>query len=136
MDFAALKSELGNDPKGLGYAMLEDADAAALLNLADRPGTAFFISGSDLQNQVIAWGEVEALTAAKRDTLMAILRSESVDLSAGSKTLAYLTGLFSAQSQTRMALAALKPPQESRASELGLPIVGHADVGEARRGNN
>lgn len=55
---------------------------------------------------------------------------------AGSKTLAYLTGLFGANSATKAALNALQAPPISRAAELGFQAVAHTDVAEARRGNN
>lgn len=131
VDLVSLASELATDPLDLGYAALSDADTAALLNLENRPALSFHISGNDLQNSVIAWTEVEALTTAKRDTLMAILRSERLDISAGSKTQTYLNGVLG-----KAALAALTTPPISRAAELGFGAVAHWEVAEARRGNN
>lgn len=131
VDLVSLASELATDPLDLGYAALSDADTAALLNLENRPALSLHISGNDLQNSVIAWTEVEALTTAKRDTLMAILRSERLDISAGSKTQTYLNGVLG-----KAALAALTTPPISRAAELGFGAVAHWEVAEARRGNN
>lgn len=122
MAIAGLKTELTNDPLARGYASMGDADAA--INL----------TGDDLMNKVIVWSEVEALTAAKRDTLMAILRSERLDISAGSKTQTYLNGVLGAAGKA--ALAALTTPPISRAAELGFGAVAHWEVAEARRGNN
>lgn len=134
VDLVSLASELATDPLDLGYAALSDADTAALLNLENRPALSFHISGNDLQNSVIVWTEVEALTTAKRDTLMAILRSERLDISAGSKTQTYLNGVLGAAGKA--ALAALTTPPISRAAELGFGAVAHWEVAEARRGNN
>lgn len=134
LDLAALAAELTNDPLGRGYASMGDAACAESLNTEDRPAIAFHITGNDLQNSVIAWTEVEALTTAKRDTLMAILRSERLDISAGSKTQIYLNGVLGATGKA--ALAALSAPPISRAVELGFGAVAHWEVAEARRGNN
>lgn len=136
MAIAGLKTELTSDPLGRGYVVMSDADAAISLNTANRPGTTISLTGDDLMNKVIVWTEVEALTAAKRDTLAILLKAGELDLTAGSKAVAYLASLFGAATATRANFLALAAAPVSRAAELGLPPVSHSDVGEARRGNN
>lgn len=121
MAIAGLKTELTNDPLARGYASMGDADAA--INL----------TGDDLMNKVIVWSEVEALTAAKRDTLAILLKAGNLDLTAsGSNARTYLASLFGAATATRANFLALQAPQISRAAELGLPPIGHPDVAAAR----
>lgn len=120
MAIAGLKTELTNDPLARGYASMGDADAA--INL----------TGDDLMNKVIVWSEVEALTAAKRDTLAILLKAGNLDLTSGSKAVNYLASLFGVGTATRANFLALQPPQISRAMELGMPPIGHPDVAAAR----
>lgn len=133
LDLAALKAELTSDPLGRGYASLGDADCADILNAVNRPGLAITVTGDDLMNKVIVWSEVEALTAAKRDTLAILLKAGNLDLTAsGSNARTYLASLFGAASATRGNFLALQAPRISRAAELGLPPIGHPDVAAAR----
>lgn len=132
MAIAGLKTELTNDPLARGYASMGDADAAISLNTANRPGSAINLTGDDLMNKVIVWSEVEALTAAKRDTLAILLKAGNLDLTSGSKAVNYLASLFGVGTATRANFLALQPPQISRAMELGMPPIGHPDVAAAR----
>lgn len=132
MAIAGLKTELTNDPLARGYASMGDADAAISLNTANRPGSAINLTGDDLMNKVIVWSEVEALTAAKRDTLAILLKAGNLDLTSGSKAVNYLASLFGVGTATRANFLALQPPQISRAMELGMPPIGHPDIAAAR----
>ncbi len=132
MAASALKTELTTDPLTRGYAAMSDAAAAISLNTANRTGTAITLTGDDLMNDVIVWTEVEALTAAKRDTLAILLKAVDLDLTAGSKAVVYMASVFGAGTQTRTNFQAITPPKISRAEELGLPTIGHSDVALAR----
>lgn len=132
MAIAGLKTELTTDPLGRGYASMSDAACADSLNAVNRPGTAISLTGDDLMNKIIVWTEVEALTAAKRDTLAILLKAGNLDLSAGSKAVAYLASLFGVGTSTRANFLAITAAPISRAAELGFPSVGHPDVAAAR----
>lgn len=132
MAIAGLKTELTNDPLARGYASMSDADAAISLNTANRPGSAISLTGDDLMNKVIVWSEVEALTAAKRDTLAILLKAGNLDLTSGSKAVNYLASLFGVGTATRANFLALAAAPISRAAELGMPVLGHPDIAAAR----
>lgn len=130
---ADLKAELTLDPLAVGYATLSDSQCADKLNAQTRDGTKLGITKEAFLNQVVAWAEVEALTSAKRDILAVMLQADNLDLSVGGKPVTYLGTLFGPATATRAAFLALTTPKISRAEELGLGVVSHTQVAEARR---
>ena len=137
VDYGQLAAELTQDPKSYGYGTLaaqgNDQGQADLLNLV-RPEIT--VSRTDIRRAevigALVVADYDALTAARRDLMSAILLLEVVD--ATDATLrANLGAVFGAATQTRANLAALAQRQGSRAEQLfGTGVrIAHQDVAKA-----
>ena len=133
VNLTALKSEIVTDPKALGYAGKSDSLCADLMNARTQNGTKLGVTKDVFVNQVLAWNEVEALSAAKRDALAIMLQADNLDLSVGGNPITYLATLFGQATETFANYLALATPKISRAEELGFGTVSHTQVAEARR---
>lgn len=118
-----LRRELLDDPLGLGYAAMTDAEAlASLTDDAARPAPdRESLLASEIY-EVIVRSEYLAKTDAEKSELSLVLGLEGqIDVSSGSKARAALAAIFDAGSLTRTALLALVDNQtQSRAKELGI----------------
>ena len=133
MDYAALKTELKTDPANMGYAALmaigNDVGLAALLN-APKVGVSVPV-GFIPSEQVVAalnGSELNALTAAQKDTLRVYFTPATVDALPGSAPRTYLLSLFPGGTATRAALVALVDRIGTRAEELGFGSVSSDDI--------
>ena len=135
MDYLALKNEILNDPKSLGYAGKEDYQIANLLNTIG-------LSGEVINRGVIPSYEIidatvpaewTALTAVEKQRYQTITGAGNCN-SANANVRAAFQSMFAAGTQTRTNLTALLTRSCSRAEALGFESVSHLDVAEALRG--
>lgn len=137
MDLQELRSELDEDPEGLGYAGTSDAEAAATLN--DRS-----LTGETALREAIPMGEVYAqvewttewagLDATFREGFRQLTSTPTLDASS-SRIHDALEAIFGSDSQTWANLAAIAERSVSRAEVLwgAGTRVHHLDVARARR---
>lgn len=132
MDIAVLATELTTDPLGRGYAGMSDAQAAASLNTANRDGPdRDVIPSYELINATVP-AEWAALSAAEKQRYQTITGAGMVDIS-NTNVRSSLAAMFTAGTTTRTNMLALRAgPQISRATELGLGVVGDGHVASAR----
>lgn len=136
MDYGTLAAELTNDPVGLGYAGLTNAQAAAKLNATNtgRTRNRARVEVTEVFNCIDdgAW----PATAILQDKLRGVLSMPYVDAS-NTNTRGILGAIFpnsGATAATRTRLLALGTEAISRATELGLGYVSEGDVALARGG--
>ena len=136
MDYNKLAVELNTDPAGLGYAGLNNAQAAAKLNATDtgRTRSRTRVEVTEIFNCIDdgAW----PTTAILQDKLRGLLSMPYVDAS-NTNTRGILGAIFpnsGATAGTRARLLALATEPVSRAAELGLGLVTPGDVEVARGG--
>jgi hypothetical protein len=152
MDIPALARELADDPLGLGYAALSDAEAADALNAPSRPGRQV-VRTVDVRRYVLLhgiWPAVQAVAANAPDdfhrgtavTILQTLAPNSFDeirmdepeiRAAVSGMLDTMVAAGAMTAQHKADMMALGDATVSRAAELGLGPVHHLDVAEARR---
>ena len=155
---SAISAEITNDPEGLGYAGMPDAEVARVMNAIDpvSPRTVFQSVHIGLIHQTIdnmvdangipVWEYVEAAQGAQDATGIAAraalrlrnARADYPDVRVDSPIFQAQLGvlvsaglLTQAQSDVITALGAIPV---SRAGELGLGPVHHLEIAEARRG--
>lgn len=153
MDLQVLRSELSNDPLGLNYIILSDAEAADALNAPSRPGKQA-VAASDVRMFVLLNGLWPAIADLAQNstnplykgTALTILQTISAgsfdtirmnrpDIHAGVSAMLQTmveAGVFTVEQ--RAGLIALGDALISRAEELGLGTVHHLTVAEARHG--
>ena len=136
MDYSKLATELNTDPVSLGYAGLNNAQAAAKLNATDtgRTRSRTRVEVTEVFNCIDdgAW----PATAILQDKLRGILSMPYVDAS-NTNTRGIFGAIFpnaGATAATRTRLLALATEPISRAAELGLGFVTEGDVQIARGG--
>jgi hypothetical protein len=134
MNYLALKNEIINDPKALGYAGKQDYQIADLLNTIG-------LSSEIIDRGVIPSHEIidatvpaewTALTAAEKQRYQTITGAGQCN-SANSNIRAAFQAMFAAGTQTRANLSALLTRSCSRAEALGFGSVNHLDVAKALR---
>lgn len=148
-----LREELNNDPLQRGYAAMDDSPVADTLNVADRPGKRS-VPASEVRTYVLLnglWPRIQAVAASSGDplhqgtaiTILQTLAPNSFDMirmtdpaiyGAVSQMLATMVEAGAMTEDNRNAMLALGDAMISRATELGLPMVHHLDVAEARNG--
>lgn len=153
MDIAALRTELTDDPLGIGYESMSDPEAAEALNAQTRPSTGTVLA-SEVRRFVLIngiWPRIAGAAQAHPDpvvqgtaiTILQTLAPNSFDgIRMGDPTVAgAVTGMLdtmvSANLMTtgqRDGMIALGSILISRADELGLGRVSYIDIGEARIG--
>lgn len=149
---AALAAELADDPLGVGYQDLSDAEAADALNAPSRPGRKPVPAG-DVRRYVLLhglWPGLQALAAdpaatpVQRGTAVTILQTlapnsfdtihmddDAVHVAVGQMLQTMVdAGVMTAGH--RAAMLALGDATVSRAGELGAGPVHHLDVARAR----
>lgn len=144
IDYGELTTEIQTDPNGYGYAALvaegNDQGVADLLNLprdgATAPGAPITVYRNDVRRAeligALVVSDYDALTAARRDLMNAILQLEVVD--ATNATLrGNLAAVFGAGTTTRANLVSAAQRAGSRAEQLwGTGArVQHLDVARA-----
>jgi hypothetical protein len=133
MEYQLLRTELGTDSVGLGYAGKTDQQAADLLNATN--------TGRTLPRTMVRKSEIfQAIvnsewptTAVLQNKLLILFSQDSVN-AADPNTQAIIGSIFGPGTQTRANLLALAQQTVSRAVELGLGPVTGVDVGLARSG--
>lgn len=122
IDYAALKSELLNDPTGLGYApsvsSRNDTALANMLNLV-RAGISVFrgvIATYELWGCIVK-AEYDALAPGDKQLLQILLGLPFVD-SADSGTRTVVAAIFGSATATRAAMIAKASRTGSRAEQL------------------
>lgn len=153
MNLEILRSELIDDPLGMGYASMSDAQAADLLNVPNRPGYKP-VAASDVRMFVLLhgiWPSLAALAQSSANplyqgtaiTILQTLGPGSFDtirmnrLEIRTGVGAMLQTMVDAGAMTadqRTAMLAMSEAMISRAEELGLPVVYHPHIAEARNG--
>lgn len=148
-----LRDELSADPLGRGYDTMEDSAVADSLNEPNRPGKQP-VPASDVRRYVLInglWPRVQAVASSSSNavhqgtaiTILQTLAPNSFDVirmddpeiaAAVSGMLATMVDAGAMTPQHRDAMVALGDATVSRATELGLRVVHHLDVAEARNG--
>lgn len=134
MDFVILHGELINDPLGRGYAGMTDAQAAASLNMVNRPRERGVVPAHELIDATVP-AEWATLTAAEKQRYQTLTGAGEVNVRSANVRAAFMA-MFGAGTATRTALAALQNEQVSRAAELGLETVYEGHVFMARAGGS
>lgn len=152
MDIAVLAAELANDPLGVGYLSLSDAQAADALNTPNRPGKKA-VPASDVRMYVLLnglWPTIGAIAQSSENpvhkgtavTILQTLGAGSFDsirmnrpeIAAGVATmLQTMVDAGAITAEHRAAMIAMGDAMISRADELGLGPVHHLQVAEARQ---
>jgi len=131
MDYVVLRAELLADPLIIGYAAMNDTQAAASLNTANRPVNVQTLDGAQIYEAIDAT-EFAALLTTKQEVVDIIHLGPNILVAPGSKARARLAAIFGGGSATVTALAALGTKTVSRATELGLGVVNPGHVMKAR----
>lgn len=135
MDYLALKNEILNDLKTLGYAGKSDLEMANLMNTIG-------LSNEKIDRGIIASYEVinatvpvewAALTVQEKQRYQTITGAGQID-SSNENVRATFRAMFGAGTQTRTNLTALLQKSASRAEALGFGSVSHEQVAMALRG--
>lgn len=124
IDYAELKSELINDPQGLGYAPLyangQDQDLANILNTI-HVGGAFQIDNEPVTREQVVRNidatDLDAMSASNLTKLMVLFLMGHIDL-ANVATRTLLSSVFPANGVTRTNLIALAKRQGTRGEKL------------------
>ncbi len=119
LTYAALKAELQNDPKALGYAGKSPWQQSVLLNtvgLSSETVDVEFVEGWQIWEATVP-AEWAALSTAERQRYQALLGMGQINVK-GANTRAALLAMFAAGTQTRANLAALQTRSASRAEAL------------------
>lgn len=130
-----LKTELDDDPLTRGYSGMDDAAAAANLNVVDRTLPIDTLNAAEIYEQIDT-GEFDGLPAEDKVLVDRILSlGENILLTASSKARTTLLEVFAgaAGTITRPAIGAAVVRDVSRAEELGIADVRVGHVQEARR---
>ena len=141
MDYAALRSELVNDPLGLGYTPDDPADwlngpaseaDAALLNslTTGRTRNRTKMTGREFKDEWDAT-EFSALTEPQKDLLYSMAARDDLDPFGIDATV--VQDIFPPGGITITALAAARVETISRATELGFGRILPGDVQNARK---
>lgn len=154
MDYVVLAAELTNDPLGRGYASMSDSEIADSLNARDRPGRVP-VPARDIRKYVLMNGLWPAIAMLAQSTeaspqargaaitLMQTLAPNSFDIvsldepavfDAVSNMADAMIAAGAITEEHRNAVLAMGNGLTSRARELGLGVVSHADVAFALRG--
>ena len=138
IDYAVLTVELETDPNAYGYAALaaagNDQGQADILNLR-RSGITVYrndVSRGDVIG-ALSLTDYDALPAARRGLMDAVMRMETLDAS-NANLRANVLSVFAPGTQTRASLSALAQRTGSRAEQLfGTGArVSHQDVAAAQ----
>lgn len=133
MDYEALKDEILNDPRGLGYAGKTEAEVAELINGVGAGGDAVD-RGPVAAHELIAAtvpAEWEGLSASAKQLYQMIVSAGQVEVNS-SNVRAALAGMFGVGTVTQANLAKLGSRAASRAEVLGLGRVAYWDVARAK----
>ena len=154
MNIQVLRSELVDDPLGLNYQSMSDAQAADSLNTPNRPGKQA-VAASDVRMYVLLnglWPAIQNVAANSTDpvhkgtaiTILQTLGAGSFDairmnipeIAAGvAAMLQTMVAAGAITAENRAAMIAMGDALVSRADELGLGgPVHHLTVAEARNG--
>jgi len=131
IDYIVLAAEVTNDPLGLGYAGMSNAQVATSLNALTRTKPRPALTGAAIFNALVP-AEYEALTATEQDRVRWITDVGEVDISTGTNARAILLAAFGAGTTTRSNIAALTQEAISRATELELPVLNHGHIAQVR----
>lgn len=148
-----LRDELESDPLGRGYQSMQDSEVADSLNAVDRAGKQV-VPASEVRRYVLLnglWPRIQAVASASANpvhqgtaiTILQTLAPNSFDVIrmddpdianavAGMLTTMVEAGAMTTQNRDDM--VAMGNATVSRATELGLSVVHHLDVAEARNG--
>lgn len=153
IDLAVLHDELTDDPLSVGYAGLSDAEAADALNTPNRSGKQE-VPASEVRRYVLLnglWPAIQAVAANGANlfyqgtaiTILETLKPNSFDsirmndpqvAGAVTQMLQTMVDAGAMTTANKNAMVALGDATISRAQELGLGLVHHLDVAEARNG--
>ncbi len=134
MDYLKLKTELDNDPKGLGYSGKTDREAADLLN-------ALGLSHEEVDNDVLEAYKIldatdptewAALSAVEKERYQLLISAGRLNVKSENVKSAF-GKMFGLGTVTRAALLALTKRDASRAEILFGQGVSLLDVHKARR---
>lgn len=136
-NYPALKTEIDNDPKGLGYVSTPEGEPeiVTLMNTVGLSGDTVNDRGEINTSEItsaIVWAEYNALSETKKENLRTIISAGKVDIS-HSRIIAFFSNTFSAPSETRDNLFAVAARSVSRAEKLFGQTVDIYDVHEARK---
>lgn len=131
MNIAALSAELTSDTLARGYAGMNDEAVAIDLNTVYRETNKSSMSGSEVANAMNK-AEFDALSDTDKRTIWDVLHLGSINPFGIEADI--FTSVFGNESATIVALAAARKNDVSRATELGLGVVGSGHVGIARAG--
>lgn len=134
MDYLALKTELENDPKELGYADKTDQEIAALMNEIGLSEETILKSSVSSEEIIFAldYEDLNGLSTSQLQILTLYTSNGSLDINNAlvQKT---LKALFGAETVSRENLLALVRQDASRAQVLFGKEIIYWDVARARR---
>ena len=118
-NYGQLRTEMDADPAGLGYASKTDAEVSALLNVANVTAPGATVNSAQIY-EAVDDAEFEALNNGQKVRLRDVYSlSGDIPLD-NSRVRTLLLTFFGAGTNTRANLAALQPPDITRASAIGL----------------
>jgi hypothetical protein len=130
MDLSALRTEITNDPAGLGYAGKTDAQVATLMNAVNQTANRDTVNADQLIRAILP-ADFAALTQIQLSRLSIILSAEPFGVN-DPNIKQMIADLFAGKTQTLQALQALQTYQTSRALLLFGEPVTTGDVQRAR----
>lgn len=148
-----LRDELSDDPLDVGYADMQDSEVADTLNAPSRPGKQA-VPASEVRRYVLMnglWPRIQVVASSSGNpvhqgtaiTILQTLAPNSFDVirmddpEIAAAVAGMLSTMVDAGAMTleqKDAMVALGDATVSRATELGLTLVHHLDVAEARNG--
>jgi hypothetical protein len=131
MDLVALKTELTNDPAGIGYAGKSHEDQAKLINKPQRTVNKAQFEGADLAS-CLDPVEFAALTAVQR-TWIQTLTAASGSLTLFASLRQDIRAVLATATKSLAKFNQTINRSASRAEELGLDAVTTSDVADALR---
>ncbi len=135
MDYLALKNEIQNDPKTLGYAGKSDLAIADIMNtigLSNEFINRGVIPSYEVINATVP-AEWAVLTVPEKQRYQTITGAGQID-SSNANVRAAFQAMFATGTQTRINLTALLTRSCSRAEALGLGNINHEQIAIALRG--
>lgn len=151
VDMNILREEISQDPLSRGYSAMSDGQVAESLNGRNRPGRGV-VASSEVRRYVLLnglWPRLQAVASSATDetqrgtamTILQVMAPNSFDEirmndpsvhAAVSSMLQVMVDAGAMTAENRAEMVALGDRTISRADELGLGLVHHLDVAEAR----
>lgn len=130
MSIDALRTELTDDPLGIGYSSMTAKQVRASLYAETRTEPIDSVTGQQIFEAVVP-AHYDALDAANKQLFLGIVGMGTIAVG-GTNTKARLAAMFTGATDTLDALVALQTRPVSRAVELKLGPIALSDIDKAR----